>query len=1311
MFGQGCPHCRPRLRSLWLTSIWFCGLLVPLALGSFLAANDATPLDIRVRLAWGGGEARSWQGTIAVSDGGELSELTPLGLEPDEPGSMHVLNSGEIQIIARTPRTYDGCDIRVRGPASAKLLIRLSSPPFSPAAPLELPLAKVAAEFVQFSLDDRNNRLLAQRSPGDALRVSFSRPSLVFEPGEQFELEVEPRIAELPSGNSFQLLATLSPARLDETIWTTENDVRVENGQIATARLAVPLSEREGVYDLRLALYPKRLITSSLVRGRPIATRTVQVVTVAPVKPRNEVSAEWQSIFAFDPASPRWWESMMRLPSFTRLPTIPRPVGNGSAIGSPHLGKAWVELAPRGWQAYPLSITTPGTPHLLEVEFPSDLEQTLAISLVEPNAAGFVGPIGLDSGIDVSRPEAGHRPGVRRHRLPFWPQTKTPYVLLVNRREERPALFGKVEVLAGPASLPVLSVPPANTPRRTLAAYYDKPLIAENFSAPEAVDPISRRGLDDWVTFSLAGQRLIETLQHNGYSTLILTAACEGSAIYPSKQLEPTPKYDSGVFFDSGQDPVRKDVLEFLFRLCDRDGIVLVPAVQFASPLAQLEVVRQNGGPEAAGIEPIGPDGRPWQQRSGNQGNGVLYNALDPRVQAVMVEVVAELVERYGHHASFGGVGVQLSAEYYSLLPDETCSLDDATFARFLNETRSEFLASAFPTPAARWKHVRESAVKPWLDWRSEKMADLYREMRGAVVSRRSGAKLYLTTANLLTGRQLQVALRPELPPRSSTFDVLPWIGLDLNKLADSSIVIPRPQRIVLAEAAQVRDQEQHWNRHTPFDSLFLRQNQAPAMHFLPPAPLRLAEFDAVSPFGADKTRMLLISQLQPADAAARERFVSSIARLDAPLIIDGGWLLPLGQESSLLPLVKVFRRLPAEPFELVDRPNQPQEIVVRLLRKADRTHFYVVNPTAWPLTATIELTDDSPIRLTAYSDEREAELTPRDGGAKWTVHLQPFDLVGGELAGDSAKITGWKVTAPPEAVASLREQIGDVNKRANYLREHERQVPLANNDFSQAATDGSPAEWLHSREPGMTVEIDRQQGSSAPGSLHLVNRSQNAPLWVRSSPLPAPATGRLQLTARVRIVGAQQPQLRLAIEGRLHGQVYYQRANYGAPERTGEATLGALGTNWTSCSIMRINLPTSGLTDVRVGFDLMSDGEVWIDDVEVSDLWLEDSEYKELLLSTPTARLQANEGRLNECRLFVEGYWPSFLRRHVQLTDTEAQQHLSAKPESKPDVATRPKSSLLAPTLTLPKTTPRQARTAERERGRNWWPSWMKWK
>ena len=82
--------------------IWLVGTLAPIALalcaaGAPVAASAADQLDVRVRIAWGGGEARPWQGTIRISEG-SLSEVTPLGLEPDAPGSMLLLDASTIRV-------------------------------------------------------------------------------------------------------------------------------------------------------------------------------------------------------------------------------------------------------------------------------------------------------------------------------------------------------------------------------------------------------------------------------------------------------------------------------------------------------------------------------------------------------------------------------------------------------------------------------------------------------------------------------------------------------------------------------------------------------------------------------------------------------------------------------------------------------------------------------------------------------------------------------------------------------------------------------------------------------------------------------------------------------------------------------------------------------------------------------------------------------------------------------------------------------------------------------------------------------------
>jgi hypothetical protein len=323
---------------------------------------------------------------------------------------------------------------------------------------------------------------------------------------------------------------------------------------------------------------------------------------------------------------------------------------------------------------------------------------------------------------------------------------------------------------------------------------------------------------------------------------------------------------------------------------------------------------------------------------------------------------------------------------------------------------------------------------------------------------------------------------------------------------------------------------------------------------------------------------------------------------------------------------------------------------------------------------------------------------------------MEAFDLVGGEVAGN-ARIIECRANPPAAAVQMLSDQLRDITRRANTLKRRPRELPLVNPSFEQIAPDGSAAGWVTApRDKGMIVEVDRTQGSASPSSLHLANRGAGAPVWVRSSPLAPPTTGRVQMTARIRVADArQQPQLRLAVEGRLEGQVYYRRLNVGAAERAGDAPSQALTTKWDEYSIMRVDLPFAGLSELRVGFDLMSEGEVWIDDVRVQDLWLQTDEYDELIQRAATVRNQVRPGRLNECWLFVDGYWPSFLRRHVQLPEgREAVPPpvAAATGGLSPVVGELPEGGSAAsdPAASLQ----RPARATERK---SWLPSWWRWK
>ena len=127
-----------------------------------------------------------------------------------------------------------------------------------------------------------------------------------------------------PEGLEGIVAAALGNARTEEHTWNEDRDYKHDAASAAPVAITVPLPEQEGVYDLRLSLYPKRI--TNLVRGKPLATRKIQLVVVAPVRPVTQSTTAWQSVLEFDPASPKWWDRMARLAKrWLPLPRILHP--------------------------------------------------------------------------------------------------------------------------------------------------------------------------------------------------------------------------------------------------------------------------------------------------------------------------------------------------------------------------------------------------------------------------------------------------------------------------------------------------------------------------------------------------------------------------------------------------------------------------------------------------------------------------------------------------------------------------------------------------------------------------------------------------------------------------------------------------------------------------------------------------------------------------------------------------------------------------------------------------------------------------
>ena len=1272
------------------------------------------PLDLKLRVEWGGGEEKRWRGTISVKKG-EVSLVRTLGLEADEVGTIWD-EDGQVRIHQREKRFYDGLDLRVSASDDAELQIEWDSDEPN-TAPLRasIPLARLIAGKERRDLDQQENCLSVRRVPGDSLQVLWeegigpgdsarspsieSTPRTVFATGQEIHLECRPRELGLAAGATPVLRASLSAAGQSAEIWRMDHSFNYQPAGPADGPIEISFvtPEEEGVYDLVLSVVQPGL-TKRFDAKRRAAERKFQFVAVAPTRPRRaggNGQPPTEVVYRIDPTNPTWRQRIARTP----LPAewTKGPMGIGLAKTTRRAQGAFIELRPANdksetsWEAYPLEIAKPGEPHVLEVEYPTDTAHTLGISVVEPNAAGGITPIGLDSGAYVTSTSDDSAAGAGRHRLIFWPRTKSPLMMVTNHRTDTPAYFGRVRVL-GPRARGGISLsrdeswsylPPAFSEDRTddstvdsssaakvapfeptggrlLAGYYDRPLFTENFSAPETKDPVSGRSLDDWNTFLLGGKRLVEYLRHVGHNGLMLSVFADGATIYPSAVVDSTPRYDTGVFLSSGQDPLQKDVLELLFRLFDREGLTLIPALHFASPLPRLEEWRREGTREAEGIELVDDQGEVWSKRHApRQGLAPYYNPLDPRTREAMLEVVRELADRYGHHSSFAGLAIQLSADGYAQLPGVDWGYDSATLQRFVADTPrfSSGKDAAKDAPSLKELASRGDFREAWIEWRARRMFELYRAMRNEGAAGREGFCLYLAGAGIFDRGDWVKELRPTLPAERKLTTALREIGVDPAMFADQDdIVLTRPRRLAPVDSVAARGIDMEVEADVDFDQACRASGTAASLFFHEPVEIRVPAFDAKSPY--QPANSLLVAQTSPSGSENRRRFIHALASLDARAMFDGGWLLPLGQEDELRSAFAVYRELPDCPFEEASSAaTSTQPLVVRATTFEGRTWIYVANDSPFEATAQLSIAARVGAQARWLGTRQEALDFPQDGRPwTWRPRLAPFELLGLVISEPDAEALVESVDIDDTATLQLTQRLDDLWNRAQSLADRPSRVALANGDFERGAgaekgngkMDGDAPifGWTIIKGRALTAHLDGEAPYQGSSCAKLTSTGSGGIL--RSRGFIPSDTGRLVVTAWLRIADAdKQPSLRIGLRGIADGAEYHPAAALGK----GQPEERRLGETWRKYEIEFRDVPPMGDASLSLEIETRGSSEIWLDDVSANDLEFSQEERRELAYRIHLAELQLERGEVGDCQRFLEGYWPRYLATHVPAT------------------------------------------------------------
>lgn len=1231
---------------------WCCArqLLIALLLFGSAASSFAQdpaegPHGMRVRISWGGGSEQAWQVTARL-EGGQLRDPQLLALTPETPGSAELFGN-ELRIVQPLAATYGGVDVTLDGPADARLVLEIL-PAGAPAKRVEraIVLKELKAGTVNAALDEELNQFSVARIAGDWLRVNSDREHFVFEPGESWNLKLLPHLYSHEL-RSVRCTAKLVAARtttpvLETKAWNWDLN-EYGSGEPVIWDWRVP--DKEGVYDLIFEIEPQRYqqisFSGAAASGRFV--RRVQFVVLGSKPPQPIENEAWKVVSELDAASSarKDW----------KLGFGTRPAGGGfiaagnaEATGTREVeGRTFLEVGSGQWQTLSLPVKSLGKPHRLEIEYHNRDEMTLGFSLLEPDASGRYQVFGTDSGL-VKRKEqvvVGDLGRVEKQVIEFWPSTAQPMLLIHNRHETSAAAIGKVRLLSGPERLEIVQpgqnseAAAAHVSSRGRMAFYEFPLFPENFGAEFATDPGSGQLLTDWLTFYQGADRLVQHLSAHGYRGAMIAVVADGSALYPSQLLQATPRFDSGIFFSSGQDLRRKDVVELLMRMFSRAELELVPVLTLNGRLPNLESLIRAG--QAESVLLLDPTGRaPTDQQELAR-----YNPLSRLVQQEVSRVVAEFVDRYGEHSAFKGVALTCHAETCLLLPGRRWGLELELVNQFLASQQQASLASAAELYTEQTQqYLFGTARDAWLAFRAASLTAWYEELQGLISARRPAGKLYLAGIDIYRMGDLPSLLSPSLQWSIDLPGALRDLGWDLGQLERlPSTVLMRPNRIAPAASlvserieinlASLEQTRQTLSRGAYSAGLFI--NRAAWSRISPPV-------KAGEEKGAGELPLVRWQPLSLVGNSEQQKFAESLAHYDTQLFAEGGWLLPTtGQSDGFF---RTLAHLPDMKFELVTPQSGKSTVTARQKSATGRWHAYLVNPSPWSIKVELVLVGPPAAPLRIFPQTLLTQRRDESTQTLLSLELAPFELAVLESTEELLRIADYRESIAESQGESLRARVRRVQERLVAAAAPRPWSVLKNSDCN--ALPESELGWRYDQQQG-GVKLEPESGEPANSALHLQSSGQT--VWVRSNELPVAETGRLSISAWIRIDPEQpQPPLRISIEADSKLAEYYRFARVGSLARDDESAEKIAG-EWKQFVVHFDDLPIHTAERCRIGFDLMGEGDVWIDRVEVFDRWFDQNDTKALTqLVAAAGPLLRDQSSWDDCRTLLDSYWLKFL-------------------------------------------------------------------
>ena len=919
------------------------------------------------------------------------------------------------------------------------------------------------------------------------------------------------------------------------------------------------------------------------------------------------------------------------------------PVGNRTGQSLVHHGQRLIVIDSGQQLEFSIPIKNVGVRHRAVIRVPSQTSLRLVAELVDLDpTTGVPQPLGPGLSIirtskqtspaaenlqpnlqEAAQASSVDSPNMDEHEswheavIDFWPRSPATRLVLSNRSTIMPAGIGRVNVMVNESERLRYPLAKQNRPATGGAR-----LSAMRLEIADLFEQFGDRGLPttarplDYQLVWVATNRLIETLHREGYGGVILTVSSDGVSLFPDRGIVADAAWNANWANDAG--PV--DPLRLMLRMFERESLQLIPCIRPSTPALALEQKIRSAtiASSIAARSPLAGQLGAWSFDGPPLTAFPIYNGGNETVFSEFKRSLLELNERCRDRGCVPALGILADERSYLRSPPLPIA-DEQT----LNEFHASLGQNAPPRELLEmW--IQKSGENAFQRWRADRLASGFQQILDQI----DGRSLLLMSCDS--------ALPPNL--------------VELGR--DRRIITTRLQRRGLTEPLALRVRDEACNTSVPVSMAGGPPPQA-YLAAIFHQPVSDAQGFEPGPFVSEKSagqgdldlpsdpvpaaRPVAAPSL-PGVTALLDPIESSLAmahlvnRSDRSIVAIGGGGINQPASDVRRRSLRTFAELPpVMMFDVESKEKESAALRVRMATYHDETYVYAVNQTRWPVVWQAILTrpatvhrlgppppqrsvalgrsiDEDPLRDAAKNQKSPtdslASNRPIESGTSWQTVVEGGELVAVRFSSSEAKLVNWRSTFAGSAsqIATIRAGVEDAVSAISE-RQYLRRRNLIFNASFEAQGTGVPG-WMIAQYPADCVAIDSSVAFDGARSIRLTGKpGRVGGSWIVSQTIVPPRSGRLAISARFRGGSAKDKKpeddtaepfvVRMAIEGTVGG----------TPIRKSKSvTLEADG-KWSEPQWLEIaKLPNLPVESLRLTIDLMSAGEVWVDDIECYD-------------------------------------------------------------------------------------------------------------